>query len=161
MTDEASREGSGTRGVRRYRNTRGRRLADKVMRVFIRAGLVPHTYLLITRGRRTGQQRTTAATVVEHDGRMWLVSPYGTVAWVHNARAAGRVTLSRRGDRRDYAVREVTAAEAGPVLQRYLRIAGATRPYFAASPDSPVADFVAEAPRHPVFELTPEPSDRS
>ena len=31
----------------------------------------------------------------------------------------------------------------------------ATRPYFQASKDSPVADFIAEADRHPVFALTP------
>lgn len=155
MATEDPPDGPGTRPVRRYRNTRARRVGEAVMSRLVRAGLVPHTYLLITRGRRTGQERTTSATVVERDGRRWLVAPYGPVAWVHNARAAGRVTLSRRGDRRDFAVREVTAAEAGPVLQRYIRIAGATRPYFAASPDSPVADFVAEAEQHPVFELTP------
>ena len=31
-------------------------------------------------------------------------------------------------DRRDYAVREVTAEEAGPVLKRYVAVATATRP---------------------------------
>jgi deazaflavin-dependent oxidoreductase (nitroreductase family) len=159
MTNEGPPEGNGIRPMRRYRNTRARRAGDAVMSVFVRAGLVPHTYLLMTRGRRTGRVRTTPVSVVERDGRRWLVAPYGPVSWVHNARAAGRVTLSRRSDRRDYFVREVTAAEAGPVLQRYIRIAGATRPYFAASADSPVADFVAEAEHHPVFELAPASSE--
>jgi|tagenome__1003787_1003787.scaffolds.fasta_scaffold20845607_1 deazaflavin-dependent oxidoreductase (nitroreductase family) len=156
MTEQPQEDGR-NRPARRYRSTRSRRIADAVMSVFVRAGVVPYTYLLTTRGRRTGLARTTPVTLVEQDGRRWLVAPYGPVSWVHNARAAGRVTLSRRGDRRDYTVREVSATEAGPVLKRYIRIAGATRSYFAASKDSPVSAFVAEAGHHPVFELTPSP----
>jgi hypothetical protein len=74
---------------------------------------------------------------------------------VHNARTAGRVRLGRRGKTRDYLVREVGAAEAGPVLKRYVEVASATRPYFHATTKSPVDAFVAEAARHPVFELIP------
>jgi hypothetical protein len=69
------------------------------------------------------------------------------VSWVQNARAAGRVTLGRRADRRDYAVREAPAGEAGPVLKRYVGVATATRPYFQADKDAPVEEFVAEADR--------------
>ena len=85
----------------------------------------------------------------------WLVAPYGPVSWVLNARAAGRVTLRRGRHTGVYAIREIPAAEAGPVLKEYVAIAGATRSYFKAGRDSPVADFVAEAGVHPVFELTP------
>jgi deazaflavin-dependent oxidoreductase (nitroreductase family) len=130
-------------------------VGDAVISVFVRAGLVPSTYMLTTSGRRTGRPLTHPATVV-HDGeRRWLVAPYGAVSWVHNARAAGRVSLARRRTRRDYAVREVPAAEAGPVLKRYVAVATATRPYFDADKDAPVDAFVAEADRHPVFELLP------
>ena len=93
--------------------------------------------------------------LVVHDQQRWLVAPYGAVPWVLNARAAGQVRLRRGRDRRDYTIRQLPAAQAGPILQRYLRIAPATRPYFQASKDSPVAEFTAEADRHPVFELTP------
>jgi hypothetical protein len=82
------------------------------------------------------------------------------VSWVQNARAAGRVRVGRRGHWRAYAIREVSAAEAGPVLKRYVGIATATRPYFQADKDFPVEDFVAEADHHPVFELTPISGDR-
>src|SRR5919199_852899 len=116
----------------------------------VRAGLVPSTYLLTTRGRKTGRPLTHPVTVVEQDGQRWLVSPYGEVSWVRNARAAGRVRLGRRGDWAEYAVREVGAGEAGPVLKRYVGVATATRPYFGADKDAPVEDFVAEADRHPV-----------
>jgi deazaflavin-dependent oxidoreductase (nitroreductase family) len=130
-------------------------VGDAIIGVFARAGLVPSTYLLTTRGRKTGRPLTHPVTMVEHDGRRWLVAPYGPVSWVHNARAAGQVRVGRRGDRRDYAVREVPATEAGPVLKRYVAVATATRPYFQAGKDAPVEDFVAEADRHPVFELLP------
>ena len=90
----------------------------------------------------------------------WLVAPYGPVSWVHNARAAGQVSVGRRGDRRDYAIREVAAAEAGPVLKRYVGVATATRPYFQVDKDAPVEEFIAEADRHPVFELLPISEDR-
>jgi hypothetical protein len=33
-------------------------------------------------------------------------------------------------------------------------LAPSTRPHFQATKDSPVSDFIAEADRHPVFELT-------
>jgi deazaflavin-dependent oxidoreductase (nitroreductase family) len=152
--------GGSARRVRRFRPSRWRRVGDAIIGVFTRAGLVPSTYLLTTRGRTTGRPLTHPVTVVEHDGRRWLVAPYGPVSWVHNARAAGRVTLGRRGDRRDYAVREVAAGEAGPVLKRYVAVATATRPYFGADKDAPVEAFEAEADRHPVFELLPLAEDR-
>ena len=145
----------GPRSSRQFRRSRGRRIGDAIMSVFVRAGLVPSSYMLTTTGRKTGRSLTHPATVVQEGERRWLVAPYGAVSWVHNARAAGRVSLARRGRRHDYAIREVSAAEAGPVLKRYVAIATATRPYFDADKDAPVEDFVTEAHRHPVFELLP------
>ena len=69
--------------------------------------------MLTTTGRKTGRTLTHPATVVQDGQRRWLVAPYGAVSWVHNVRAAGRVSLARRRDRGDYAVRELPAAEAG------------------------------------------------
>ena len=149
-----------SRPARQYRPSRARRVGDAIIGVFARAGLVPSTYLLTTRGRKTGRPLTHPVTVVNQNGRRWLVAPYGPVSWVHTARAAGRVTLGRRGDRGDYAIREVSAEEAGPILKRYVAVATATRPYFQANKDAPVEDFVAEADRHPVFELLPISKDR-
>jgi deazaflavin-dependent oxidoreductase (nitroreductase family) len=109
--------------------------------------------LLYTRGRKTGKTRKTPVTLVDHDGIRWLVAPYGEVAWVHNARAAGLVTIRDGRSKKTYAIREVTPQEAGPVLRKYVSIAGATRPYFWASLDAPVEEFVREAHLHPVFAL--------
>ena len=159
MTDPTSSPPD-PRQARQYHPSRWRRAGDAVISVFVRFGMVPSTYLLTTRGRRTGRPLTHPVTVVEQDGRRWLVAPYGQVSWVRNARADARVRLGRRGDRRDYAVREVPPEEAGPVLKRYVGIATATRPYFQATKDSPVEHFVAEAVRHPVFELLPISEDQ-
>lgn len=136
--------------------SRSRRYGDTVIATLIDIGVVPHSYVLTTRGRRTGRLHRTPVTLVEHDdGRRYLVAPYGPVAWVHNARAAGMVTL-RRGSRVvAYHLREVGPPEAGPVLREYLGFASAVRPYFHAGKDSPAAEFVAEAHLHPVFELLP------
>jgi len=142
------------RRVREYRGSRGDRVGDAIFSVLARAGVGP-VHLLTTRGRKTGRPRTTPVILVVQGQQRWLVAPYGAVPWVLNARAARRVRLRRGRDRRDYTLRQLPPAEAGPVLQRYVRVASATWPYFQANKDSPVADFIAEADRHPVFELTP------
>ena len=157
---EAAQGSGATRPARQYRPGRGRHAENTIMSALVRAGLVPRSYLLTTRGRTTGLPRTNPVVPVDHGERRWLVAPYGPVSWVHNARAAGRVSLARRRDIRDYAIREVSPEEAGPVLKRYVRIAPSARPYFQATKDSPVEDFAAEADRHPVFELIPAGQDR-
>lgn len=144
-----------------YAPSRWHRLENVLMSSLVWAGLVPSSYLLTTKGRRTGRLRSNPVTIVEVGGRRWLVAPYGPVSWVHNARAAGRVSVTRRLNTRHYAVREVSAVEAGAVLRRYVSVATATREYFQADQDSPVERFVAEADRHPVFELVPTGPDRT
>lgn len=140
---------------RQFRVGPVRRAVDRLVGVLIRRGLVPHMYLLTTTGRKSGLPRTVPVVLVEHDGRRWLVAPYGPVAWVHNARAAGRVQLQRGRRTEQCTIREVSAQEAGPVLKAYLAITRPPRRYFRATPDSPVEEFVAEADAHPVFELVP------
>lgn len=141
--------------AKRFTATRGQRVGNAIVVALVRWRLVPHTYVMTTVGRKTGTPRTTPVTLVEEGAVKWLVAPYGPVSWVLNARAAGRVTLRRGKQVAVYAIREIPAAEAGPVLKKYVAIAGATRSYFKATKDSPVTEFVAEASVHPVFELTP------
>lgn len=133
-------------------------VGNAIVSLLARAGLGP-IHLLTVVGRKAGRPYTLPVVPVDQDGRRWLVAPYGAVAWVHNARAAGRVSLRYGRATRHYAIREVAAGEAGPVLKRYVAVAGKTRAYFSATKDSPVADFIAEAGRHPVFELTPVSDD--
>lgn len=144
---------------RRLRMRRRDRLGDVVFLWLVRRGLGP-AWALTTRGRRTGRSRTVPVIPITDGDRRWLVSPYGDVAWVHNARAAGQVTISRGRLTHTCRVRELSATEAGPILQRYIRVAPATRSFFTAAVDAPVAAFVAEADRHPVFELIGVEEDR-
>ena len=146
------------RPVREFHMSAADRVGNAVFSMLTRAGIGP-AHLLTTRGRKTGRPRTTPVILVQQDQQRWLVAPYGAVSWVLNARAAGRVTLRRGRDRHDYTIRELPPAESGPILQRYIRIAPAARRWFQAGKDSPAEDFIAEADRHPVFELTPVGED--
>jgi deazaflavin-dependent oxidoreductase (nitroreductase family) len=130
----------------------GWRAGNAFVSVLARAGIGP-IQLLTTRGSKSGRPHTIPVVPVDYDGKRWLVAPYGAVAWVHNARAAGQVSLQYGRTTREYATRQASADEAGPVLKRYVAIATKTRAQFRATQDSPVEDFVTEADRHPVFEL--------
>jgi hypothetical protein len=103
---------------------------------------------------RSGRTFSTPVILVEN-GERWLVAPYGEVNWVRNARAAGRVTLSRGRHRDQVKISEVGSQESAPVLREYLRRVRTVRPFFDVSPDSPLEAFAAEAGRHPVFRIEP------
>ena len=138
-----------------YRLTPTRRAANRVVRLLLALGLMPGpTYLLTVPGRRTGRPLSTPVTLVEEGGQRWLVAPYGEVPWVRNARAAGRVTLTRGRRAETVSLRALSPAEAAPVLRRYVTRVPITRPYFDVTPVSPLTAFEAEAERHPVFALT-------
>jgi deazaflavin-dependent oxidoreductase (nitroreductase family) len=137
-----------------YRLSGWRRLLNGLVRVLLRLGLGPrHTYLLTVRGRRNGKPYSTPVTVVEKGTDRWLVAPYGEVSWVRNARSAGLATLSRGRRSETVAIVELGPEEAPPVLKQYVSQVPMTRPFFDASPDSPLEACVAEAPRHPVFRI--------
>ena len=137
-----------------YHLTGPRRFLNTLMRALLRVGVAPAgTYLLTVRGRRTGTPHSTPVTLVQRENGRWLVAPYGAVGWVRNARAAGRVRLSRGRHSEDVEIDEVGGEEAARVLQTYVREVRIVRPYFDAAPDSPVGEFRAEISRHPVFRL--------
>ena len=138
--------------VRKLRMRRRDRVGDAVFRALARLGIGP-AWVLTTRGRRTGKLRHTPVIPINQGGRRWLVAPYGEVSWVRNARAAGQVQLTRGRTKQTCSIRQASPQEAGPILKEYVQVASATRPYFAVSIDAPISAFVAEAGRHPVFEL--------
>lgn len=140
-----------------YRLSRWRRLLNALVRTLLRVGLGPrHTYLLTVHGRRSGKPYSTPVTLVEEGTNRWLVAPYGEVSWVRNARAAGQVTLSRGRRSETVALIELGPEEGAPVLKQYVTEVLITRPFFDATPTSPLDAFIAEAPRHPVFRVRGE-----
>ena len=127
---------------------------NKMMRFMIRINIAPKGYYLLTvNGRKTGNPYSLPVALIEHPGSRWLISPYGEVNWIKNARAAGEVTLSRGGKDETLKIVPATPEEAAPILKEYIQKEGIVRPYFDVQPDSPIEAFVAEAPQHPVFRL--------
>lgn len=139
--------------AKQYRMSAFRRGVNAVASFVARRGKGP-SWELTTVGRKSGRLRTVPVTPIEVEGSRYLVSPYGTVGWVHNIRATGTGTLRRGGQDEEITVTEVGDEEAGIVLARYhdelKRIVGA---YFDVPDDPGVADFVVEATAHPVFRI--------
>ena len=141
--------------ARSYRPTGFRRALNWAIRPLAKRGLAGrHVYVLAVRGRKTGRRYETPVTLIE-DGDRWLVAPYGEVNWVRNARAAGEVELTRARRTQTFRIAEALAEQAAPVLKRYLKAVAVVRPFFDVTPDSSIEEFTREAPRHPVFRLTP------
>jgi len=132
-----------------------RHITDGLIKIFIFLKLAPKGYYVLTTfGRKSGEKRTTPVVLVEEDGRRWLVAPFGPVGWVYNARAAGKVTLSRNGKSETLAIRELSPDNAAPILRKYVNNVAVVRRYFDVEADSPESAYVTEAQKRPVFELT-------
>lgn len=141
-----------------YQVTAPIRMFNRLGKALIRLGMMPkNLHVLTVRGRKTGQAYSTPVSLVQEDGKRWLVAPYGEVNWVKNARAAGEVTLMRGGKTETLRITELPAEDSAPILKQYIAQEAIVRPYFDVTPDSPLEAFVAEAPRHPVFALSPSP----
>ena len=139
-----------------YRKSWWRRAVNVLVRPLAKVGLTgPRTYLLTVPGRTSGKPWSTPVSIVRLADVRYLVAPYGDRNWVKNARAAGWVELERGRDRGRFDVDELGAEAAVPVLREYYRRGRVTRPFFEVTPDSPDAAWLDEAPRHPVFALTP------
>ena len=72
-----ARGGGTARAARQYRPGRGRHVENTIMSALVRAGLVPRSYLLTTRGRTTGLLRTNPVVPVEHGGAAGWSAPTG------------------------------------------------------------------------------------
>jgi deazaflavin-dependent oxidoreductase (nitroreductase family) len=114
-----------------------------------------YRHILTVPGRKTGRIHSTPVDAIEHGGTRWIVAGYGPSNWVHNARMAGEVTLSRGGHSEKFAVEEVEPVEAVPVLRKYMSEIRVTRRFFDATPDSSDDAIAAELSRHPVLRLRP------
>ncbi|MEO3758590.1 nitroreductase family deazaflavin-dependent oxidoreductase [Mycobacterium sp. B14F4] len=94
---------------------------NKLLMVLLRLG-VPISrrespVVLTAPGRRTGRLRSTPVTPMHVDGHRYVVNGYPGADWVHNVRAADRVTLTQ--GRRSERVRlvELPPDQARPVLR--------------------------------------------
>jgi deazaflavin-dependent oxidoreductase (nitroreductase family) len=119
------------------------------------------TYLLETRGRKTGTPRAVPVVVFPYSGQRWLVSIFGETGWVANIRAGG-VAVVRRGRRREtirvVEISDERRAVVGMHLRRKLRTNPFVRAAWEAAPKDGVSAFEAEAHRHPVFLIIDDPT---
>jgi deazaflavin-dependent oxidoreductase (nitroreductase family) len=143
-----------------HRVSRPQRLANRMLSRALRKGRGPRFLRLLTvTDRRTGRPLTTPVAPVFDGEQVWIVSPYGEVNWVRNLRASGLAELARGVDEIRYDARELGPAKAVAVLRTYLAMPSErfVRKDFAITTQSSDEAIAAEAPRHPVFALTPHP----
>jgi deazaflavin-dependent oxidoreductase (nitroreductase family) len=155
------------------------RLLNPLTRWLVSAGLptgAPNV-LLTMRGRRSGKLRTVPLGLLELYGRRFVQASYGETGWVANLRADGEATLTYPGGRCiPVQAVELTADEAGVILEsalephrrsRFLRVVlrVVLGPRFRPPVgvllslnlriDDTLEEYVADARRHPLFELRP------
>ncbi len=154
------------------------RLLNPLFIRYLRAGLPGGPNVLLTvRGRTTGRPRSTPVAILRLADRRFVQAAYGEVDWVRNLRAVGQATVTqgRRTETLDAVelspdaaaalVREALAPYRRSRLLR--RIVGpATRPpvgvlhYFGVRIDTTLDEYLADAGRHPLFELLPPSAER-
>jgi deazaflavin-dependent oxidoreductase (nitroreductase family) len=112
--------------------------------------------LITVAGRKTGQPHSTPITMVEFEGQRYVQSPFGSVNWVRNLRAAGKATLSWGRRYETVVATELTPEQAAPVIKSMLGHAPQMiRDYFDVTPESSLEEFIRDAPNHAVFAVHP------
>ena len=145
------------RPPRTYRVGTATRLVNRFFAMLTRHGRgAAYRHELTVVGRTSGRPRTVPVDVMDVDGVRHLVAAYGEVSWVHNARAAGTVTLSRGGASSRWRVTELHGVEAVPAVRQYLAQVPVTAPYWEVTADSSDEEIAAAVARHPVFRLAPD-----
>ena len=140
--------------TKQYQHNAVVRFANQIATLAMKIGIAPkYQFILSVRGRKSGRIYSTPVYIMEDNSKRLLVSPYGEVAWVINARAVGKITLTKGAESKEYKIDELSSKESAPILKKYLALAPITQPYFDAKPDAPLESFLAEASRHPVFKL--------
>ena len=110
-------------------------------------------YLLTVRGRKSGQPRTLPIAIWEHNGKRYVGSVLGIVAWVRNLRAAGEATLTRGRRAETVTARELPTGEAALVLREDIKGGNPFARYYGVTADSSLEEFARAVLTHPVFVL--------
>ena len=124
---------------------------NKITMLVTKFGVGP-TSTLVTTGRRSGEERRVPVTPIFVDEVEYLVSPYGVVGWVHNARANPEVVLEKGSTSRRVRLVDVTR-DAPQVVKAYWDAESFPRKYMDVPGDATVDDFASVAGRFPIFEV--------
>jgi deazaflavin-dependent oxidoreductase (nitroreductase family) len=110
-------------------------------------------YLFTVRGRKSGQPRTVPIAIWEHNGKRYVGSVFGIVAWVRNLRTAGEATLTRGRRAETVTARELPQGEAALVLREDIKGGNPFARYYGVTADSSLEEFERAVLTHPVFLL--------
>jgi deazaflavin-dependent oxidoreductase (nitroreductase family) len=149
------------------------RVFGPLIRWAIRRGIAGPNVLVTVRGRRSGRPRTTPVAMLELGHARYLQASFGDVAWVRNLRAAGEARVARGRWSETCGATELPPETAGALMRTALApfhrsrlvaaLLGPTiRPPVAVlyryrlRIDDTSEEYVAEARRHPLFELHPK-----
>jgi deazaflavin-dependent oxidoreductase (nitroreductase family) len=155
--------------AKQYRVNAFRRINNSIISSLLHLGVNIGSFALLTvRGRKSGKPIETPIAIFAHEGKSYLMTPYGIVNWVRNLRAAGgeaTITRSRRTEK----IRAVEllpqaaapifreAVRSGPpgipdaVIQVYRSLF--VFPYLDVNVDSSLEEYEQEVLTHPVFLL--------
>jgi deazaflavin-dependent oxidoreductase (nitroreductase family) len=112
--------------------------------------------LITVPGRKTGRPHSTPITMVEFEGQRYVQSPFGSVNWVRNLRAAGHATLSWGRRHETVSATELSPEQAAPVIKSMLaRAPKMIQEYFDVTPESSLEEVIRDAPKHAVFAIHP------
>lgn len=133
-----------------------RNIFNRTIRGLTKIGIsIAGSRVLLVRGRKSGELRSTPVNLLTVEGERYLVAPRGTTQWVRNIRVAGTGEL-RVGRRRENFRAEELADPAKPaVLREYVRRWGWEVGSFFEGIDKNAsdADLARIAPDFPVFRV--------
>jgi deazaflavin-dependent oxidoreductase (nitroreductase family) len=110
-------------------------------------------HLLSVPGRKSGALRSTPVSVLEYDGKRWLVAGFAGADRVKNIRASGWAVLTRGTRSERVKVVEMPPKESAPILQGFVRRMSGGRFAFPIGPEEPLETFIAAAPDYPIFQI--------
>lgn len=146
--------------AKQYRVNAFVRSSNAITSFLLRLGVnMGNMALLTVRGRKSGKPITTPIAIVVHEGKRYLLSPFGVVNWVRNLRAAGgeiTITRSRRTEK-IHAI-ELPPEAAALIFREAVRAGGGgafVRQYQNVTADSSLEEFEREVLTRPVFLLQP------
>jgi deazaflavin-dependent oxidoreductase (nitroreductase family) len=110
-------------------------------------------YLLMVRGRKSGQMRRVPIALLERNGKRYVASPFGRVNWALNLRAAGEARLLRGHKEETVVARELPSAEAALVMREEVKNGHPFAHTFGVTADSSLEEFERAVIGHSLFEL--------
>ncbi len=133
------------------------RLFNKLFGLLVGRGLgLSHNYLLLVRGRKSGQLYSTPVNVVSREGKRFLVAPRGYTQWVRNAQASETISLKKGRRHEEFRLRVLSDEDKPEILKAYLdSFTRTVQRYFPVPAGSPSESFRPLVARYPVFELIP------